>query len=104
MSMQLGEQLATLNSLEFTFSEGDRNWQGGTSFGGGPIFSLPTLREAFRREISSIKSTAPVAVNCTKENRNTKTMFYRNGSLALGGYRGCHGTTTSEWRVTMAKD
>ena len=42
VSMQLGEQLAaTLNCLEFTFSEGgDRNWQGATDFGGGPIFSL----------------------------------------------------------------
>ena len=45
MSMQLGEQLATvatLNCLEFTFSEGGQNWQGGTNFGGGLIFSLHT--------------------------------------------------------------
>ena len=51
MSTQLDEQLATLNCLKFTFSEGRpklargtsfgcQNWSGQTDFGGGLIFSL----------------------------------------------------------------
>ena len=46
--------IATLNCLEFTFLRGNRNWQGGTSFGfqnwsgqtdfgGGPIFCYSPL-------------------------------------------------------------
>ena len=30
-------------------------------------------------------------------------MYYKSGSLALTGTVGCHGTTTSKWRVTTLR-